>query len=297
MLLKIKNPDQVFLIRGNHEDPTIAYSYGFHHEFHAKFADATKEQCAQCYKKVAKFYDYLPLVLYVGTGTPEKRNYFQCCHGGLEFGYNPGAFLQAPLEKNYQWIEKFNRRTECCNFSPCGVKMPKTSEFQPLILLCTDFVAQSPQMPIPIGFLWHDFVVDPRGKNQFNQGRGFAFNKELTQEVLKVASSDTAQLCGIIRAHQHTTDNNDPMMKLLFSSRGCANLWQEKAESVAIKVTQGMVLTLLLSPDSLAGTPKVCGMPYTGFDYDTSLLVQTGKELNEWTMKVINNQVYAGKVA
>ncbi len=293
MLLRLKNPNNVFLIRGNHEDPDIAQHYGFHSEFHEKFElEATEEDLQRCYSKISKFYNYLPIVCYVGSGKDQQKNFMQLCHGGIELGYNPKAFLHAPADIHYHWIEKFNRYTQCCNLASHEVKMPMATVLQPLKSLCKDFVAITPMESYPLGTLWHDFVVDPNGPNMFKQARGYMFNKALTEDYLNAVSTDLVKLFGILRAHQHTPDNNDPMMKLLLESQGCAALWRDNRDSAFIPVSQSMVLTLLLSPDSLHGMPNLGGTSYTGFDYDTYAMVKTGEKLSDWTIKVINNAVY-----
>lgn len=289
MLLKIHNPYNVFLIRGNHEDIQITSHYGFNREFMEKFSDVSEMDRMRCFNKIAVFYNYLPLVLYVGSGT-DKKSYVQCNHGGIEFGYNPKEFLHTPESVQFHWIEKFNRATECSHLSDHSVQMSQAG-LKPLKQLCEDFVAHSPMHPYVNGFLWHDFTVDPCETISYSSGRGFKFNQALTLEALKIASSNAVKLCGVIRAHQHIPNNNDPMMKLLLESHGCASLWQEKRE-LRFHLHEGFVLTLLLSPDSLHGTPNVGGSEFSGFDYDTSAFITTGNDISKWTVQIINNHVY-----
>ena len=200
-------------------------------------------------------------------------------------GYNPKELLQASEVKKYEWIAKLERYTQCCALKHHIVHMPSTYEFVPLTSLCRDFVPVTTIFPFPIGFLWHDFVVNPHDPSFYKQTRGLQCNKALTEDFLDAVSTENVKLFGIIRAHQHTPDNNDPMMNLLFASNGCASLWQER--NTKIHVRQGMVLTLLLSPDSLHGMPNP-KTGYTGFDYDTYAIVTTGAKLSDWSVDVIN---------
>ncbi len=298
MLLKLTNPTQVFLVRGNHEDPELALHFGFKDEFFHKFADEDPQAAQRCYGKLSKLYEYLPVVLYLGSGSKEKTDFVQCCHGGIEFGYNPKELFQAPETTCFQLMHTINRLSECRHLPQFRVQENSGSHKRGtgensgapklLINLCQDFKPLSPTEPFRLGFLWNDFAVDPLEINKLWSARGFSCNKELTHATLLAASTPTKRLVAIIRAHQHCPKNSDPMMKLMLESHGCAVLWENKEG----KLAWGSVLTLLLSPDTLTSTPNVGGNAFSGFDYDTSVLVKTGKELGSWTMSVINNAVY-----
>ncbi len=281
MLLKLTNPDTVHLIRGNHEDVDLCARYGFRQEFFSKFADEDQKDVEQCYKKIAKLYSFLPVVLYLGSGTDGSADYLQCCHGGIEIGYNPQEFLQA--SEKFHWIREFKQATNCTHLPSMQVQTEYGSS-RSLKEFCEDFVAISPLRPHSVGFLWSDFVVDPESLSRYTPGRGLAANKELTHAVLKAASSSTHKLCGIIRAHQHCPSLSDPMMNLLLCSQGCARLWDQSVQS-SFTYTDGLVITLLLSPDSAYGMPRE---NYPGFTYDTSLEITLGKRITDWHVSIWN---------
>lgn len=69
--LATHNPGQVFLVRGNHEDIQITQTFGFQKEFINKFKDAG-EKGLGVVQKIAKFYEFLPVVLYVGASSSSK---------------------------------------------------------------------------------------------------------------------------------------------------------------------------------------------------------------------------------
>ena len=50
----------------------------------------------------------------IQCGTTQHTDYMQCCHAGLELGYNPYDLLHAPQEVQCEAIEKLWRRK---NFS------------------------------------------------------------------------------------------------------------------------------------------------------------------------------------
>lgn len=77
-LLKIfflNNPQNVILIRGNHELEYINVKYGFKKELENKY----KGNNTYIYNIVNKTFDFLPTALFIGY----NQNYILCCHGGV----------------------------------------------------------------------------------------------------------------------------------------------------------------------------------------------------------------------
>ena len=74
MNLKIKNPNRVVLLRGNHETNRLATCFGFLDEIIGKYLNMviTIEDFIAVFK-------YLPLALFIG----KDDDFIMCCHGGL----------------------------------------------------------------------------------------------------------------------------------------------------------------------------------------------------------------------
>lgn len=70
LCLKIRSPDRVYLLRGNHESITISHTYGFYQECLEKFTDSS------VYLRCAEVFNYLPIAAMI-------NNRIFCCHGGL----------------------------------------------------------------------------------------------------------------------------------------------------------------------------------------------------------------------
>lgn len=275
--LKIENPENVILIRGNHEDTQLTRTYGFQEEFINKFSDYDNQSINRVLDKISKFYNFLPLALYLGTGTKNLKNFLQCCHGGLEIGFNPKEILHNNQDLKFQWLESINQLDEAKNLG--DFKIDYGANEINLSQLCHNFTPISPTLPHPIGFMWNDFEPNANKNSSYSDFRGFQFNKEITQKVMEVASTENNKLSGIIRAHQHNPSNSDELMKLMISSDGIANLWQES----------GLVYTFLLQPDSLYGMK----LPnFSGFLFSSYGLLEMSTKFENWKLNTINFSIY-----
>lgn len=288
LLLKLKtlNPESVFLVRGNHEDAEMADRLGFYQEYVAKFGKEDPE--SNGYKKLTAFYNSLPVVLYLGTKSEGPIYFIQCCHGGIEWGYNPYELLNAE-GKRFERINEFKRLTECSLLFKHQVEVHSKGEkyLKPLTELCQDFEPITPKKPVPIGFMWSEFNVGPEDKTSYFEERGvFSCSKDLTSAAFSAASIGQNTLSAAIRAHQHAPNN--PLMKLLLKTKGCVKLWEtDDLKELALK--QNNVFTLLLTPDSDSGLHVGHEVPFT---YDTTLEMVGGPRLEDYELKVTNNEIY-----
>mmetsp|Transcript_118105 Transcript_118105/g.294463 ORF Transcript_118105/g.294463 Transcript_118105/m.294463 type:complete len:841 (+) Transcript_118105:200-2722(+) len=73
--LKVKYPNQIHLIRGNHEDPTINAIYGFRDECRRRLKEDTEDP-ESCWNKFNRAFEYLPVGALV-------ENKILCLHGGI----------------------------------------------------------------------------------------------------------------------------------------------------------------------------------------------------------------------
>ncbi|MFA5306169.1 MAG: metallophosphoesterase [Candidatus Babeliales bacterium] len=98
--LFLKNPGNVVLLRGNHEDKNINESWGLKTELATKYGDEGNVLLKLIDKRI---YPYLPVALFLGC----NNTFVQCCHGGIEPAYDPQKLLSSLHNYNYQAVARF----------------------------------------------------------------------------------------------------------------------------------------------------------------------------------------------
>ena len=288
MRLKLANPKQVLMARGNHEDFQLTSTYGFLREGQMKYGRAFDPL------PLWRIYDFLPVVIYLGVGS----DYVQCNHGGMEPGFDPKNLLSDSGEVRYQFLGELKQKAFAKENSG-WLRDASTATRKMADEKLADFRPESPTSPNPIGFMWNDFSLfeaDP--VLGFNPSR-LAFNhgKASTKFLLQAASSDAAKLRAVFRAHQHSSVPT-PAMNRIIASNGAFRHWQSSdssknaaADKAAIQklierepersVPAGSVWTFNVSPDSVYGN----GNAYT---FDTIGILSTAESLDDWRLKVVN---------
>lgn len=277
MRLKIANPDNVIMVRGNHEDYDINKAYGFIEELKVKFPDI-KDLVVS---KIIRIYDLLPVALYLGCSSKTGKNFIQCCHGGIEQGFNPQQLIDSDEKIRYQWLGKLNQKTALNlnkKISVDPTAIAKFADFQP-----TDFSR--------IGFMWNDFHVDPKKKLSYREGRGFEYSKDVTLDVLNASSTTNNRIRGVFRAHQHSPSRTPMMVSLLdltgksFENWGVSKLWEKNQTK---NLWDGIVCTFLVAPDTPYSVP---GFLYPGFNVDVFGILKTDFDFKDWKLKVVRNKI------
>src|SRR5579872_41665 len=188
--LKNENPDNVFMVRGNHEDIDLNCRYGFVGEIQSKFSSKI------LLEKLNNFYNCLPLAIYLGSGIENNYNFIQCCHGGIEIGFNPKKLLETSNLHTGIVINQLMQE-DCFNKVCCSsIKSFKK------------YFVNNKNITSGNGFMWNDFIVEPNQRlalsprDGFN-GTMFEFGQLLTKELLKLWAGKSYTIHSIFRAHQH----------------------------------------------------------------------------------------------
>ena len=293
MRLKLMNPDNVWLVRGNHEDIQMVAKYGFLHEGKYKYGTDFDQ------RKVTRIYSLMPVVLYLGC----ENTYVQCNHGGIEPGYSVKKLLGSPAEKHYELISKLNR-ADYLKAHPELIDKVDSFSARMLRVVYQNYVPKSPTSPNPLGFLWTDYTLQPHEPAlRWDDNRpGWTWGQLGTRQFLDYVSAGVngPRVQAIFRAHQHNR-GRDPMMSRLIASKGVFEHWQkadletltdanvpelEAALSTDAKrsLTAGAVYTLNVSPDSIYGLTA-------DYDFDTCAILTLQPQLEDWTMETLNATV------
>ncbi len=287
--LKLANPDRVFMVRGNHEDKDLNKDYGFMDELKTKFG----QYSTQDYQELYNLYNLLPVALYLGSGTAQEMNYLQCCHGGLEIGYDPQPLLQTTGTIKYQLLLDQGNRLDR---RPGLAKLPRplqdalnqsnipTHHLAKRTFNCPSMIYKDGTTNA-IGFMWNDFAVDNRTIINYSRGRGWECGKTFTERTLASHSSTKHKVRGVSRAHQH--GDRAMMNRILNLDRkghaydaGIGKLWTDHRK---IKqpgaLWDGIVCTFLVAP-------AYYGKHNPQFDYDAFGLLTTAPKFDNWQLEV-----------
>lgn len=271
MHLKIKNPTNVFLLRGNHEDISINKKWHFLKELNMKVGDIAPEQ-------IQALYNLMPVGLYLGCPSETaKINYVVCCHGGLDFGFDPKPLLQNSQPHLFEKIEGLYLKTHFLkklNSSPCSknsVDAIKRSlqTMQGKYTVKQDFINLKPPSLRNFGFLWNDFNAHAPDENFVQWVRSWMLGKNITDIMLSWGNGATSTLRGVIRGHQHKKS----MYPELWDGKGICRLWQ------------GKVYTLFSSPFADRTDPiKLNNRSDVSFNCDSFIMVTTAQKFDDWTL-------------
>lgn|GEM_PF-4103201 len=262
--LWLQNPEQVILVRGNHEDLLVNNYYGFSSELNNKFGEYLMPQ-------ISKIYNYMPVALFVQSGSDA----FLCCHGGLEFGFEHAhALLNATGSNRYVLIHALSREKRVHSFSP---------EYRNSFTggSCNNVI--SPR-PANIGFMWNDFEFCNKGKQtqfvHYQEGRGWEFPEYFTKYLLSLDSTPSCAIRGVFRAHQH---NDRTLPRILNHDNvsdpedaGVAKLWLPiGAKQPAGKLWDGIVCTFCVSPNTPYGM-------IGNYNFDSFGILKTAEKFEDW---------------
>jgi len=204
--LKLANPSNIHLVRGNHEDIQLNKGSGFKTELKKKLS--LEEGDYQLYNLVSRFYDALPSAICVGRPENDKNKWHILCHGGLEFGDNLKPLFQSKKSVNYKLVqvdrekrkEKLkNRYSGDClqntdyfsSFIPCSPqKMWKKNNKEK-----TSFVAFA-----ALGYLWNYYFANPNIPSKCRVDLDITYGKQLHDLLLEDYSDDKNKVNEVFRA-------------------------------------------------------------------------------------------------
>lgn len=200
--LKLNNWDNIIMLRGNHESIPLAMDWGFAKELVTKYGQKNGSDILRYCN--SGFFGLLPNVLYIGLDN--QHSFIQCCHGGIEPGFNPKAFLESNATfydltdtfEHYQFDETIMTIIE-----PDHTKREdlKNSLLQKMVtghLLHQHNNSYSYPSGVISGFQWSDMITKATFGFNDSRGCGFVASKELMSQI-----GQACKICAYIRGHQH----------------------------------------------------------------------------------------------
>ncbi|MFA5306658.1 MAG: metallophosphoesterase family protein, partial [Candidatus Babeliales bacterium] len=199
--LKIQNWDRMVLLRGNHENAHMTSCNGFLDELKVKYGTDTGNKLHIYYSRI---FLLLPTVLYVGIDRHHK--FIQCCHGGIEPGFNPRAFLESdatfydltPVFEQYHFDDELMAIIEPDQQKRHHLKNDLYRKMIASIILKTTSTGYRYENVMWSGFQWSDVVKQT--PFAFNAARHVGF---IVNEELMTALGNACNICAYIRGHQH----------------------------------------------------------------------------------------------
>lgn len=284
--LKLANPYNVFMVRGNHEDVAISSAIhanaGFYKECIERFP--SKDSGDEVYRQLTKIQDLFPVVLYLSSyGDDGVLQVVQCCHGGIEPRYNPENLLYNVSTAVFDWYrprswdETYKKkalskavifgvdsgdalREEYRNtYLPYGARV-SWDEVQTWMSYPGPQAAEHMTPYGNIGFLWNDFAhrsdtTKPEDElyTTYTPGRGLRWAEQPTGRALGAIGDKSIDVFAVLRAHQHGSElapdfrqGNNPV-----------RLWRypERVEDApylqdSFNLVQDSVLTFCVGTDS-----------------------------------------------
>ena len=274
--LKSYNPDDVILVRGNHEDVNLNMPYGFAKELNQKFG---RDLRLKLMSTLDALYINLPVALYLVSGSDTAKDAFLCCHGGIELGFNPTHLLNAPQTTCYTPLTALNRLQEASSLIKQDPKMHQC--LKPV----ENDIDNYQHVTTANGFMWNDFNFCPANTIKevlvcMERGTGWILSEYFTKGLLKYNSTQNCKLRGVFRAHQHGPDtmpritNTDGMSEP--DDAGVAKLWIPKGtRQPAGTLWDGIVCTFCVSPN--AGYTRCAN-----YNFDSFGLLTTAQNFDQW---------------
>lgn len=270
--MKRVNPNNFFMVRGNHEDLNINARYGLAQELRGKFANPSGIM-----ETINKTYNYLPVALYLKSGT----NALQCCHGGMEIGfYNIKKLLATSEKHRFILLDTLKRKT-CINELPSHAQEAFS---------CIHISDINEYGPSNVGFMWNDFTFEPESNlSRFAyvnaiRGRGYEYPQQITQYLLKRASTQECVVRGVFRAHQH----NHATMECILNrnghthaeNTGVAKLWppHDHMQQPAHQLWDGIVCTFCVSPGAYGSS--------FNYNFDSYGILTTAQNFYDWRLEI-----------
>lgn len=213
-LLSLKNPGQVLMIRGNHENiRTNINSYKLTDEINLKMDPEFLGNDTLCTKlkdeiidELGKTYEFLPIGACIGYNNMHPTKLIFHAHACIDPRINYSEFLEYNSENltHNGGMVLWNLTPE--NIMPLQELLPFYQNFVQDAVNMISFLQSALEFPyVASGFLWNDICMARGNFLAPNYDRGTCAIKISTgfiKSFLKQFSSENIDFCGLVRGHQ-----------------------------------------------------------------------------------------------
>lgn len=306
--LKIANPENVILIRGNHEDLGINDGFGLMQELEAKFPSLNRKESffSKTIGKIfpgflnkkytehvlSRIYNLLPSAVFVCQNKVNNQDIANNKNNDKNIVNNNFEVLKKAKQENAQGENNYAILCHggmALGFNPNQIlKDPRDCVYQAIgkpdvKWLDRDIVRDARECCMFLGqndFAWVDINSRKSNVNFHDDGRGNKFGNNTVVKYLKNCSSekDNYKVSYIFRGHQHNGHTLEDMIKY----NGLSNMmapkqWDGKDKEIKLD-NNYPVWTLNVCPDSSYGQAG-------GYNFDNHTILKLSDKLEDWRLE------------
>jgi len=201
LILSAKNPDKVFLLKGNHEFDISRQNS----EIINEIGKITTNEKARniLISNAIKVYELMSVGMFLGFEGPKQTPFHFIAHGGPDIRYDYNDFLNLQDKRLCFWmltgddILKTTKTRELFEKIYLGIKQSKEA--------CSALELHTHEL-LAYGFLWNDIIDFACVFPVFKSHRGeqcIALNARFIQHFLESFTNENVKIVGLIRGHQH----------------------------------------------------------------------------------------------
>ncbi len=264
MQLKLKNPDKVFLLKGNHEDTALSRKLGFGQELINKLQIRSTAKLDEILQQWQKCFDLLPemLILDWENNDPEHTHtYLPCIHGGIE-SYactQDDELLRQKIQKNCATICTMLQNNQKQAWIDLRYKPYYT--FVPGDIFAWEEEKQKDTYKFKSPYTWFDVSEDPNARDTKAGTRGYSAKTLGASDFEFFQKNAFPAQSAILAFFKGHCQNNRPLF--------------EKASHPGIaRLLGGLVWTLDYIPENAAAT-------------DTWVILEKNSDLKQFSAKLL----------